>query len=69
MNSSASVASRLQPRYRQELAINVLSKKEPREKTWSKLVSLRRPPLRSKGTLTHSPLTIGAVGGRGMGGF
>lgn len=29
MNSSSSVASRLQPRYRQELAINVLSKKEP----------------------------------------
>ena len=29
MNPSSSVASRLQPRYRQELAINVLSKKEP----------------------------------------
>ena len=29
MNPSSSVASRLQPRYRQELAINVLSKQEP----------------------------------------
>ncbi len=29
MNSSSSVASGLQPRYRQELAINVLSKQEP----------------------------------------
>ncbi len=69
----------------QEGSRNLLSKKQvvrdslsrttcffqpfPREKTWSKLVSQRPPAPTKQGDFDTLTLTIGAVGGRGMGGF